>query len=610
MRSNINLLRTIRNFRFRSLFFKSLLLIFFLVIIPFSAMTYVIYVQMDKAVQSETRSVSMSNLLRVRDVMDTIFFQMDHISLELINQEDVHHFLLKPDTNNFSSALYQNIYDKISMYTRTYAYVDSVYIYSDTNRYFISNRESTLLDNFKDQSWYSQVYSKIQHNRASVELRLRNDVYPYYISFTRPAYYFEKKIGAVTTNIDIEELRKLWYRSRFDNEDLLFIVNQRNQIMYSHQRDDFMLQAAEVPLLSGLDLTLQQQSDLQRINGQHYMVTMLTSGDEEQPFKYISLIPLNRYSEKIDQLNFFIVLFFGIGAVVLLAVSIVISLKSLSPVNQIMSLIHEQEKVEYAMEWTERKHLNELKYITHSIFQTIDAKRILQKELQLRQQLLHRAQTTALQTQINPHFLYNTLESIKYLAVALTKGQNAVSKTITELSDLLRYGLDSDNPLTTIRREIYHARSYLDIMQLRYPNRFVVEWHIDSDMLNNTIVKIALQPLLENALNHGILPQRKQGYIVVVSAAGDDHVDLLVQDNGAGIDPQHLHALNQSFHEKYNLDERHIGMKNVNQRIKLIYGEPFGLQVSCTETGTTVRMRLPRQNADAYARDTSTGQGG
>src|SRR5690606_36310691 len=111
------------------------LLIFFLVVIPFSFMTLVIYKQMDRAMQSETSSGSLNNLMRVRDVIDTIFYQMDHISLELINQEDISRFLMRPDEKNFTSQHYQNIYDKISMFTRTYSYIDSAYIYSDSNRY-------------------------------------------------------------------------------------------------------------------------------------------------------------------------------------------------------------------------------------------------------------------------------------------------------------------------------------------------------------------------------------------------------------------------------------------------------------------------------------------
>jgi two-component system sensor histidine kinase YesM len=415
MTRKASLLRSIRNYKFQSLFFKSLLLIFFLIIIPFLGMTLAIYSQMNRAVQTETSAVSMSNLQRVRDVMETIFYQMDHISLELINQSDVESFLRKPVANDFTSSQYQNIYDKIAMYTRTYAYIDSVYIYSDTNRYIISNRLSTTLDSFEDRTWQAQVYTPITEAAPNVSLRMRNDLYPYYISFTRPAYYFGQLVGAVTSNIDIEELRKFLDQSSL-SADYLYIMNADNQIVYSHNRDDFKLFASEIPLLAQLNLSPGTQSGMKTIDGQNYIVTSLASQSDMQSWRYISLLPLSRYDQKLHNLKQSLYWFLAIGGVVLLSVSIFISLRSLSPINQIMSFIEEQEKVEFAMEWTERKGLNELKTIINSIFRTMDTKRILQQELQLRQQMLNKAQTTALQTQINPHFLYNTLESIKNFA--------------------------------------------------------------------------------------------------------------------------------------------------------------------------------------------------
>ncbi|MEF2246208.1 cache domain-containing sensor histidine kinase [Paenibacillus sp. IITD108] len=603
MSNTVTLLRAVRNFKFRSLFVKSLLLIFFLVVIPFSAMTYIIYKQMDRAMQSETSTVSQNNLMRVRDVVDTIFYQMNHISLELINQEDVNRFLLQEDEKNFSSLQYQNIYDKISMYTRTYTFTDSVYIYSDTNRYIISNRGSRLLDDFDDATWHSQVFGPIAGNDPIVQLRLRNDIYPYYISFTRPAYYFGQKIGAVTTNIDIEELRKFLNRNTLLHSEYLYIINDRNEIMYSHQRDDFMKNMKEVPLLSGIAWPHAAFSSIQKIDGQNYIVTHLLPDDESKPWTYLLLVPLSQYDQKVQQLYWFIFLFFGAGVFVLLAVSIFISIKTLSPVNQIMSFLEGQDRLGYAMEWSERKHLNELKYIIQSIFRTMNAKNILQEELELRQQLLNKAHTTALQAQINPHFLYNTLESIKFLAIGLTKGHNQVSHSITLLSDILRYGLDSDQPVTTISQEAAYARTYLELMKLRYPRHFEVDWQIDPETLSNVIIKFSLQPLLENALNHGILPSRKAGVITIESVqieseTGELATEVAISDNGKGIAEEELLQLNRILQENYNLDEQHIGIKNVNQRIKLIFGEGWGVSVSSSiDAGTTIRMRLPHKGS-------------
>mgnify|MGYP001286644276 CR=1 FL=1 len=594
MNEKSNLIRMIRNYKFRSLFIQTLLLVFFVVIVPFAGMGSIAYMKMNQAMRDEIGNANLSTLFRIRDVIDTIFKQMDHISLELILQSDVEHFLNNKDTNNFQSANYRSIFEKIQMYTRTYDYIDSVYVYSDINKYIISNRHSTPLDIFDDSSWHSFVYESIDRNAPYVHLRKRNDIYPYYISFTRPAYFFERKLGAVTSNIDIEELRRFLDKSKLQF-DHLYIVDGNGNLMYSHNREEFMMPAAALPYLRHFEPQGQMEAtSFVNIQGENFVQTVVRSNYGQ--WTYVSLLPLKRYESNIQDLNRFLLLLFLIGAVVVFAVSLLISYKTFSPVRQIMALIEQQDKAEPAMEWGERKQLNELKVIANSIFQTMDAKKILQKELQLRQELLNKTQTVALQTQINPHFLYNTLEAIKYLAVDLTKGQNQASRAVNDLSDMLRFSLDTNEPLTDLRSEIAHAQCYVNLMNLRYGGRFHVEWEIDEQLLDCRVVKLSLQPLIENAIKHGFIKKRKEGLLFIRVTGTGDHIEMIVSDNGAGMDEGQLQALNDSLHGTFVLDDKHIGLKNVNQRIKLIYGESYGLEVdSRRDSGTTVRIVIPRR---------------
>lgn len=601
MKTNRNLIQAVRMYKFQSLFIKSLILIFLLVIVPFTGLSVVMYVQMNKAIETEISGVNMNALYRVKDSIDTIFKQMDRVSLEMINQDDVGSFMLSPSdyNNNNLAAKMQTIHDKISMYTRSFKYMDSLYVFSEKNTYMLSNRFDSLLTEFDDKTWYNTVYQKIDSNRSYLDLRKRNDTYPFYISFTRPAYLYENKIGAVTANIDIEELRKFLNQTgeQFENT---YIVSG-DVVVYSTNRNEFMSKIHDVDLLDRADVLTDitaPTSLIKTIHNQKYIISVLPSGDKN--LTYISLLPLNNYEQKMKDLRTFMYLFFVIGGIIVLVVSLLISIKTFSPVNQIMSMIEDQEKLEPLMDSSEKSKWNEVRTITSSIFRTLDAKKGLEQELQLRMHSLRKAQTIALQNQTTPHFLYNTLETIKYLAIELTKGHNPVSNMVTALSDLLRRSLDTDHPLTDIRDEIQHAKQYVEIMLARYPNKFDVIWQIQESLLTCQILKISIQPLLENAFLHGIIPTRKPGQIIITGLRTSDGIVITVSDNGQGIPDAQLVSLQQKLASGVNLEEKHIGLKNLNQRIKLLFGDEYGVFISGNlHSGTAVFIVIP-ENKDIH----------
>ncbi|MDQ0916124.1 sensor histidine kinase [Paenibacillus sp. V4I5] len=593
MKTNHNLIQAVRMYKFQSLFIKSLILIFLLVIVPFTCLSVVMYFQMNKAIETEVSGVNMNSLYRVKDSIDTIFKQMEHVSLEMIFQDDVSAFMLTDFTNNNLTPKMKSIHDKISMYTRSFKYIDSLYVFSERNQYMLSNRLDSTLQEFDDKSWSSNVYQKIDSNMSYRDLRKRNDIYPFYISFTRPAYLYENKIGAVTANIDIEELRTFLNQTteQFENT---YIVDG-DVVLYSLNRNEFMSNIHDVELLNAADALTDirgPHSSIKSIHGQKYIVSVLPS--EDKGLTYVSLLPLKNYEKKMQDLRAFLYVFFGVGTIIVLIVSLVISIKTFSPVNQIMSMIEDQEKVEPLMASSEKSKWNEVRTITSSIFRTLDAKKGLEQELQLRMHSLRKAQTIALQNQTTPHFLYNTLETIKYLAIELTKGHNSVSHMVTALSDLLRRSLDTDNPLTDIRDEIQHAKQYVEIMQARYPNKFDVVWQIQESLLTCQILKISIQPLLENAFQHGIIPTRNPGQIIITGLRTSDGIVITVSDNGTGIPDAQLKKLQQSMSSGVNLEEKHIGLKNLNQRIKLLFGDAYGVFLTRNlHKGTAVFIVIP-----------------
>ena len=215
----------------------------------------------------------------------------------------------------------------------------------------------------------------------------------------------------------------------------------------------------------------------------------------------------------------------------------------------------------------------------------------------LKQEHLAKAELRMLQAQINPHFLYNTLDAIIWQAEA--KKTDEVISITRALSDFFRISLSSGQDWITIEQERRHLEGYLSIQKVRYRDILNYSIGIDDDIKDEIILKLLLQPLVENALYHGIKSKRGSGTIAVTGRREGEELVFAVHDTGLGIPPERLEAIRRSLRE----DDQPIqggashgsgfGLKNVDLRLRLYYGKEEGLQIESGDTGTTVSFRLP-----------------
>jgi two-component system sensor histidine kinase YesM len=212
------------------------------------------------------------------------------------------------------------------------------------------------------------------------------------------------------------------------------------------------------------------------------------------------------------------------------------------------------------------------------------------------QENLKKAELKALQAQINPHFLYNTLDTIIWMAEA--KKTDQVIEIVRALSSFFRITLSKGKDWITIREEIELTKSYLTIQKMRY--RDILDYQIDVDekIFDSTILKLTLQPLVENALYHGIKNKRCGGTIIVrAKQKGQNKILLEVEDDGVGFTPYKLGNIRAEMNgdtDDVTLKESGIGLENVNKRIKLYYGKQYGLSIySQYYEGTRIMVTIP-----------------
>ena len=202
---------------------------------------------------------------------------------------------------------------------------------------------------------------------------------------------------------------------------------------------------------------------------------------------------------------------------------------------------------------------------------------------------LHRTELELLQAQINPHFLYNTLDSIVVLAES--DREEDVVDMITSLSTFFRNSLSEGEDIHTIRAEFAQAASYLEIQQIRYSDILAYSIDVSEDIQDCLIPKLIIQPLIENALYHGIKNRRGRGLITITGGRESENILLRVRDNGAGMDAEQLRQLQNGIYQE---KQGSFGLWNVHQRIRLYCGETYGLSFESTPgEGTTVTVTLP-----------------
>ena len=208
---------------------------------------------------------------------------------------------------------------------------------------------------------------------------------------------------------------------------------------------------------------------------------------------------------------------------------------------------------------------------------------------------LRKTELKALQAQINPHFLYNTLDSIAWMC---EQGRNADAvKMVHALARLFRISISKGHELIPISKEIQHAESYLQIQKYRYKNQFTYEFDVDPACLDYYCNKITLQPIIENAINHGLDLLVEEGRITVQVRQDGEDIVFTVRDNGVGMSRE----LIESILEQGPKDRTGIGIRNVNDRLQIYFGKQYGLHITSEpDVGTCVEIRMPKIQEGEY----------
>ena len=362
-----------------------------------------------------------------------------------------------------------------------------------------------------------------------------------------------------------------------------YIINSKGELIYHPQQQ---------MLFSGL-----KQENIDQ-------VAHLSDGVHQQRDNIYTISSLRACNWKIvgvsfnDEINQSVKTQVVIGSVFALLFSLLISVAVYlllsrtvtRPVQRLVSSMQKFEKQAEAFKYkADMSNVLEFQTLSASFAHMVMMIQSLMEKVHQEEIILRKTELKALQAQINPHFLYNTLDSIQWMCEQ-DNSKDAV-EMVGALAKLFRISISHGNEFITINDELKHAESYLIIQSYRYKNQFTYSFDIDKSVLGYMCNKITIQPFIENAIYHGLDRMVDEGEIKIRAARKGKDIEIVVQDNGLGMTPEQC----ENILKKGRSDSRGIGVKNVDDRLKIYFGAEYGITIdSELDVGTTVTIKIPR----------------
>ncbi len=517
------------------------------------------------------------------------YFQKSSNLLELSKLMNIDKFI---DYNAFVTQKY--IFSFISSITYAKPHLESMYVYiaNRNNRVCTAGNALMRIERMADKSWVDELQSH-RDSRIWVtkrKVKAYDFVEPYDVLsvFKR----FHSYNGGMVVNY-----KSIYLSRMLDN--VLYYKNQNILLLGSD--GEIILQNSRMPLALAEEIKDAARAgdfpDFIRCGGKKYAIKSL-----DYPYLYIrivSMVPQSAIYADISREVKNTVLICLLITVMTVFMSYYSATKSY---NQLASIVETLDSAQNQRQLTpvETADGDLYSHILANIIGTFVEKSYLQTQLSERKYKLKTAELMALQYQINPHFLFNTLQTINYEILALSKGQNTqANQMVEQLSDILRFSLDSPDNGVPLFREIENCKKYIAIQQVRYDNRFNVIWDVDDRVLHQQVLRLILQPILENSIQHGIKNKITGGTVKIKIHLSGNRVCFRVIDNGAGMATQRLKQVRRELACSTEQDEimsAHIGVSNCNQRLVLRYSTKSAIQINSRENiGTVVSFFIPNE---------------
>lgn len=451
----------------------------------------------------------------------------------------------------------------------------------------------------KAQDWYTRAMNKIEnlHFSSPHVQNLFEDPdfrYRWVISLSRAVELTSNgnvRHGVLLVDMNFSGIEQLFKDVSLGGRGYIYLTNSEGEIIY-HPRQQLLF--SNLIKENNLDAaSYEDGSHVEKFQGEERVVTIKTVG--YTGWKIIGITPMSDMTSDYYHIRMFAVFILSFLMFLMVYANLYLSSRIADPIKTLERSVKELEKGDLNVEIVIGGSY-EIQHLGKTIRSMVAQMRKLMDDIVVEQESKRKSELDALQSQINPHFLYNTLDSIVWM-IENERYPEAISM-VTALARLFRISLSKGRNIIPVSDELEHARNYLTIQMVRYKNKFQVDISAEPETLRLSTIKLIIQPLLENAIHHGMECMDGDGEVSVRAYLKDGDLYIDVSDNGMGIPAEICDTL-LTDQSRIRSKGSGIGLRNVHERIQLCYGRPYGLTIfSEPDVGTTVRIRLPRVEYD------------
>lgn len=457
----------------------------------------------------------------------------------------------------------------------------------------VANEKSQV--NIVKQQWFTDAVGQMENLHFStphVQNLFGDPSYRYYwvVSLSRAVELTSNgtsTLGVLLVDMNYNNIEQILKKANVGNSsEYVYLIDGKGEIIY-HPRQKLIY--TDLYQENNIEAAGYEDGSTEEIfQGEKRLVTVKTVS--YTGWKIVSVVPMSSFDMGMTGTKYFVIMLVTVSMLAVILLNQLVSASIAMPLKKLNNSVKE---------W-ETGNMNpsiyiggsmEVEHLGCTLRSTVEQIRQLMQDIVVEQEEKRKSELDALQSQTNPHFLYNTLDSIVWM-IEGERYEDAVFM-ITQLASLFRISLSRGKTVISVEDELKHARNYMNIQKVRYKNIFEVRFDIDPEILQCCTVKLVVQPLLENAIYYGVECMDGDGEIDVNGYRREDDIYIEVRDNGLGIPEDEVEQLlkeNNRVHKRGS----GVGLLNVHNRIRLRFGEEYGLEIeSEPDEGTTVRIHLP-----------------
>ncbi|WP_256758866.1 sensor histidine kinase [Cohnella sp. WQ 127256] len=561
-----------------------------MILLPMLVVTFLGFQTYNSNMKKKASAFSLELLTQLGKNVDNYYHELERISTTFSMDAGVEEALMTEKDSPSERYTEKKIIDQALMNIVLIPFQDvlGTYLIKPNGDIFSRYGSGQQVDynGFRQETWYEEALMAggkgvLLSTARTKSIEGREELA---FSFLRSVIDVDKNqsAGVFRMDINLNGLKEIFENVRGGTGQELLIVDSQGRIIYD--RDE-----SKITHIFPIALDMESDSVEERIEGQEAMINYVTA--PYSGWKIANVIPIRELTQGIEIIRNILWTLTGVAVLLSIALSLFLTRRLLYPLKKMQSLMYKVENGDYSVQF--KAHSNdEIGKLAGSFNHMVKKVNELVRHVFVIRILKREADFKVLQSKINPHFLYNTLESISMKAEV--DNNYEVADMISRLGRLFRMTINHDRELILFAKEMEYVENYVQLQKIRFKG-LVFDVEIAPEVMTSFILPWTIQPLVENAIIHGLSPLNHEGRIIIEGRLEGDDIVIRIKDNGIGLDEKKARDIQaQLLTDTDKLeDEIHIGLKNISDRIRYYFGDRYGLTLSGKKgQGTTVELRM------------------